>query len=264
MATPLTHVYLSPHLDDAALSCGGLMHRQARAGERVVVVTVCAGDPPAGALSEFAQELHARWSADGARPLLPAQMTAARRAEDLAALGQLGAEAIHFTVPDAIYRTDPTSRRHLYASEKALFGDLHASEHALARRTAQRLSDVLRGLPRHRLYAPLTLGHHVDHQFTRQMAETAGPVHAYYEDYPYAEKVDRARLAETEVTRIALGREMASQVMPLAPDDLQAKINAIAAYTSQISTFWRDLPAMEAALHEFAGRVGGEGLWRPA
>jgi LmbE family N-acetylglucosaminyl deacetylase len=264
MPTLLAHVYLSPHLDDAVLSCGGLMHRQARTGERVVVVTVCAGDPPPGALSEFAQELHARWAEGVAPPPLPAQMTAVRRAEDLAALDRLGAEAIHFTVPDAIYRLEPATRRHLYSSEKAIFGDLHASENALTRRTAQRLSDVLRGLPRHRLYAPLTLGHHVDHQFTRQIAEAAGSVHAYYEDYPYAEKADRTRLAEAEVTRVALGREMASQIIALAPADLQAKLNAVAAYASQISTFWRDAAAMEAALREFAARVGGEGLWRLA
>ena len=56
----LTHVYLSPHLDDAVLSCGGMIHRQAQAGERVVVVTVCAGDPPPGPLSDFARSLHER------------------------------------------------------------------------------------------------------------------------------------------------------------------------------------------------------------
>src|SRR5689334_12434287 len=82
-ATP-THVYLSPHLDDAALSCGGMIHQQTQAGERVVVVTLCAGGPPAGALSDFAQSLHTRWQT-------PVEAVAVRRAEDLAALKVLGA-----------------------------------------------------------------------------------------------------------------------------------------------------------------------------
>ncbi|MGH2521295.1 MAG: PIG-L deacetylase family protein, partial [Anaerolineales bacterium] len=55
----LTHLYLSPHFDDAALSCGGTIHQQTRQGERAVVVTVCAGDSPPGPLSAFAQTLHA-------------------------------------------------------------------------------------------------------------------------------------------------------------------------------------------------------------
>jgi LmbE family N-acetylglucosaminyl deacetylase len=261
MPAPLTHVYLSPHLDDAVLSCGGSMRRQARAGGRVVVVSVCAGDPPSGVLSEFAQELHARWAEEAARPL-SAHMTASRRAEDLAALDQLGAEAIHFTVPEAIYRTDPGTRRNLYPTEKAIFGELHPSEQALARRTAQRLSDVLRGIPRHWVYAPLALGHHVDHLLTRQAAEAAGGVHAYYEDYPYVEKVDRAGLGTAPVTSTPLGREMRSEVAPVAEDDLQAKVKAIAAYASQISTFWKDVETMETAVRAFAASTGGERLWR--
>ncbi len=260
----MTHVYLSPHLDDVVLSCGGMMHRQAQVGERVVVVTVCAGDPPSGPLSEFAAELHARWAEDVTPPPSPAHAVAKRRAEDLAALDRLGAQAIHFTVPDCIYRTDPATHRHLYSTEKALFGELHPSEHALVRRTAQRLSDVLRGLPRHHLYAPLTLGHHVDHLLTRQLAETAGGAYAYYEDYPYVAREERARLAEAPVTRTSVGRTMTLEVIPLAEADLQAKLNAIAAYVSQISSFWRDQAAMETAVSEFIAQVGGEGLWRVA
>ncbi|MBN2499463.1 MAG: PIG-L family deacetylase, partial [Anaerolineales bacterium] len=54
-------IYLSPHLDDVALSCGGLVWEQAQAGMAVEVWSVCAGDPPPGELSEYARSLHARW-----------------------------------------------------------------------------------------------------------------------------------------------------------------------------------------------------------
>ena len=43
------------------------------------------------------------------------------------------------------------------------------------------------------------------------------------------------------------------------PADLAAKVQAIAAYASQISTFWEDVTAMEAAIHDFAARVGEGG-----
>ena len=39
------HLFVSPHFDDAVLSCGATMHRLRRLGERVMVLTVCAGVP---------------------------------------------------------------------------------------------------------------------------------------------------------------------------------------------------------------------------
>ena len=54
-------IYLSPHFDDVALSCGGLLWEQAQAGEGASVWTICAGEVPAGQLSPFAQSLHERW-----------------------------------------------------------------------------------------------------------------------------------------------------------------------------------------------------------
>ena len=56
------HIYLSPHLDDAALSCGGGIAAQRAAGERVLVVTFCTGAPaPDMQFSDLAQEFHRKW-----------------------------------------------------------------------------------------------------------------------------------------------------------------------------------------------------------
>ena len=48
-------IYLSPHFDDAVLSCGWLIWQQAQAGQRVEIWTVCAGEIPPGPLTPFAQ-----------------------------------------------------------------------------------------------------------------------------------------------------------------------------------------------------------------
>ena len=77
-------IFLSPHLDDAVLSCGGMIYQLAQAGQAVQVITIFAGDPPPGLLSPFAQSLHDRWQAG----------SVARRSEDIEALTLLGAEAI--------------------------------------------------------------------------------------------------------------------------------------------------------------------------
>jgi LmbE family N-acetylglucosaminyl deacetylase len=90
-------VYLSPHLDDAVFSCGGLILRQTNAGDDVQVVTVFTGDPPVGELTPFAYELHRRWGGEGSPMGL-------RRAEDLVACGRLGASVVHLGLADAVYR----------------------------------------------------------------------------------------------------------------------------------------------------------------
>ena len=94
-----SYVYLSPHLDDVALSCGGRVWLQAQAGARVAVVTVFAGAPePGDGLSPFAQSLHERWEQ-------PSGAVRMRQEEDREALSVLGAAALHWPYTDCVYRT---------------------------------------------------------------------------------------------------------------------------------------------------------------
>ena len=107
---------LAPHLDDAALSCGGQLADLSAAGEAVLVYTLMAGDPPVGgAGSALVTALHARWQLD-------ADAVAARREEDARACAILGADWLHGPLPDCIYRRDPAGGGPLYADEAALFG----------------------------------------------------------------------------------------------------------------------------------------------
>src|SRR5437764_2009359 len=92
------HLFLSPHLDDAVLSCGGTIADLVAGGEDVSALTFFAGQgvPP---FAPLATELHACWGS-------PPDVVKLRRAEDVAALARLGASALHEDVPDAIYRRD--------------------------------------------------------------------------------------------------------------------------------------------------------------
>jgi LmbE family N-acetylglucosaminyl deacetylase len=172
-------IYLSPHLDDATLSCGGQIFQQTAAGYRVLIVTITAGDPPVATLSAYARSLQERWA-------LASNAVAARRAEDYAANAILGADTLHWAVPDCIYRLDPSQQTPFYESDADIFGDVHPQEAYLV----AQLAAQIRALPPcDQLYAPLTIGHHVDHLLTRAAAEaTATPALVYYEDYPYAQK----------------------------------------------------------------------------
>ena len=84
------HIYFSPHLDDAVLSCGGRIARQTSAGLPILVVTVFAGS--------------GRGATRAPRALAPFQDIAARRREDRRALAVVAADHVWLDFPDAIQR----------------------------------------------------------------------------------------------------------------------------------------------------------------
>lgn len=73
---------------------------QTQQGEKVEIWTVCAGNPPEGPLSPYAQTLHQRWQTGP-------EAVAVRRQEDQEACQRIGALPRYFSIPDCIYRYDP-------------------------------------------------------------------------------------------------------------------------------------------------------------
>lgn len=263
-SSSITQIYLSPHPDDAAFSCGGMIHQQTASGARVVVVTVCTGNPPGGPLSDFAQALHERWRPASRTPA--ADMVATRRKEDLAALEALGAQAVHLDVPDCIYRLNPASGWPLYASEAAIFGSLNEIELSVVRRTATKLTTLLHGFGRYHLYVPLGVGNHVDHQLARRAGEAAGGVYAYFEDYPYI--THEAEHGAGAGPAAPHGRVLSPELIYLAEEDLSARVESMACYVSQLNSFWVDRDSLEQSVRLFTARTGGEApaerIWRVA
>lgn len=245
------YLYLSPHLDDAVLSCGGLIHRQVRQGDQVLVLTVFAGDPPPGERSAFALLLGERWQAAD-RPV------ATRRAEDRQALALLGAGFCHWDYPDCIFRLHPTDGQPLYPTREAIFGLVHPWEAVqLVEELAQRLQELCARRRPAVVYSLLTAGHHVDHQLVqwaaRRLAEQGWAV-CHYEDYPYVEDPARLQAALAEA-----GGAWQPEFQPLAPADLEARIAAIACYRSQLAELFGDPGAMPGRVSAYAHSLGGGG-----
>lgn len=241
-------IYLSPHLDDAAYSCGGRIFTQTAAGQSVLIVTVMAGDPPSGPFSEFARLHHERWQ-------LVADAAAGRRAEDVAACRILGADCLHWQVPDCIYRLHPETAEPLYVTRDDIFGAVHPAEWELQARLSQQMA----GLPNHgQLFTPLTAGHHVDHQIVRAAAEHRfGTDLLYYEDYPYAQ------LPEALAAVIPAGSaEWQADVLPLTEAAVQARVEAMATFASQLGTFFNGRADLEKQIGDYVRQVGGERVWR--
>jgi LmbE family N-acetylglucosaminyl deacetylase len=241
------HLYLSPHTDDVALSCGGLIFDQTRRGERVLVLTYFSGTPPAAEFSDFAQGQHAKWS------LPPAEAMDRRRQEDRAALDMLGAESRYLDYLDCIYRLHPETGEPMYASEEGIFGDLDPAERDYHLALAKRTMDLI-GPPRSdlTLYVPLAAGNHIDHQLLQRAAalvlKKEGYDLLYYEDYPYAQEPGEVQAA---LDRWPEPPPPHPHVIPITPAALEARIAAIAAYQSQIATLFGDLPAMEDQVRRY-------------
>jgi LmbE family N-acetylglucosaminyl deacetylase len=239
------HLFLSPHYDDAVLSCGATIHQLVNAGKSVVAVTVMGGKPEANRVPDtpLVHELHARWKAGG-------DPVAARMSEDEAALRILGAKAHHLVVwMDCIYRTSRSGQA-LYPTTDSIFSaDIPADDPA-----AKLLPTVILPLASTAqvVYAPMGVGNHVDHRIVRDWAlelKKQNPSIAlkFYEEYPYSQDKAAVEKASAFFSSHKPELRLQAETVIVSEADTAAKVKAIACYQSQISSFWDSIEAMETA-----------------
>jgi LmbE family N-acetylglucosaminyl deacetylase len=151
-------LYLSPHLDDAILSCAARIQQETAEGKRVLVATL------------FTE-------ADAEREPLYQR----RRAEDIRAVESLGAAAAHLGLSDAPFR------RPYYASFRAIVLGSHAADGEDEDAVRRVLVDVSRTHDPGRVYCPLGVGTHIDHRLVYQAAVAVQGFGRliFYEDRPY-------------------------------------------------------------------------------
>jgi len=102
------------------------------------------------------------------------------------------------------------------------------------------------------------LGNHVDHQLVRRAAEkllaNPGITLWYYADYPYASHYD-------DLLKEIQSKWEQEKVTPVSSRGLEAWQNAVAAYRSQLSTFWQSEEQMRMAIEGYLREMGGIRLW---
>jgi LmbE family N-acetylglucosaminyl deacetylase len=104
-----------------------------------------------------------------------------------------------------------------------------------------------------RVFAPLGVGNHVDHQLLFWAARRLGPRYGvlFYEDYPYAAKPG------------ALHSRLASLQLPAQPrlvpitEQIGIKIAAISRYKSQLDILFGALEVMPAEVRAYGQSVAG-------
>jgi LmbE family N-acetylglucosaminyl deacetylase len=187
---------MSPHLDDAVLSCGALLAHLAPRHPVTVVTAFTAASPPPWSL---AARRHLRELGVSDAETLFAE----RRAEDRQVLGGLGVDVVHLGFRDALFRRAgepaggtpapgwlrrsrgrpayPTFRFH------AGRGRVASCDARLPAEVSARAYEIARTGQASVVFAPLAIGRHVDHLITRLAARDFGLRTVYYSDFPYSE-----------------------------------------------------------------------------
>ena len=238
----MRYVYISPHLDDAVLSAGGLIYEQTRAGMEVEIWTFMCGLPPTEELSDFAKIIHKQWDIPEVKDVVTT-----RRAEDINAAGIVGAKAFHFDFLDCIYRRGRNGEW-LYSG---ISMDPHPEDDGLPAQIAKSISARLK--PDDQLVCQLALGAHVDHVLVRRAVELLQFPLIYDVDIPYL-----FNYPDELVPRTA---GMKATVKPVSEAGLGLWQDAIAAYSSQMSMLFESPEVMRTKIRQYWAENSGIRLW---
>jgi len=338
----MTHVFVAPHPDDVALSCGGLIASLRELGQNVTILTLFSGTGSTERLTPYQREAlgfgnkavwpvteafnrahleadfpedasAAPWEASAAgleatqadadaaaksfwqrsswyrrasihnkalagQPLVDDQSTqgavltqehldaaaagetmAQRRLEDerFAAFAEVA--QVFLDLPDAVFRG--------YEGDEQLLGTPRSDDPApvdLLRREIARLEPS-------RVYFPMGIGGHVDHQLARNagialLADAPSwimPFPSYvgqvvfYEDFPYAHWEDFGSLEDLPADAfggLPAGVSLAGEFADVS-DVLERKIRGIALYESQMDRLFNGEKPMSNAVRTYAARV---------
>lgn len=216
-------VYLSPHLDDAVLSCGGLIYDQVQGGMEVEVYTFMCAIP-----RETSSEKYIR-----------------RMKEDMEALKILGAKPIHYCFLDALDRKDFEGNKFY----QTVFSPIHLQD-----KTARAIANLLKMefKPDIILMCPLAVGLHVDHAIIRRAAESLNVPVNYYIDFPYVEYLPDALEPATQ--------GMVKIHTPVSEEGLIYWNRAMREYVSQDLYPTPDITAEK--ITEYWAKINGIYLWR--
>jgi LmbE family N-acetylglucosaminyl deacetylase len=229
-------LFLSPHLDDAVLSCGVLLRRAAATGPATVatVFSEAAPGPHTRAARSFLRQCAASGTS-GAEELF-----AARRAEDVEVVEAAGAHAVHLGRRDALFRTRRgvpgavgrllPELAHRYPTFRfdIARGRVAGGERDLAARIAEQVAALVAGTGAQVVFCPLGVGRHVDHVLVRAVGPELGGRVVYYADFPYALRSgpDERFLAAHGLRRWT------------SPDDPAAKRGLIEGYRTQVDALF--------------------------
>jgi LmbE family N-acetylglucosaminyl deacetylase len=239
-----TALFLSPHLDDVAFSCGATLARLAAGGWRTVLATVFTRSVPDP--DGFALECQLD------KGLPPgADYMALRREEDRVFARRAGVdEVVWLNLPEAPHRG--------YGSAPALFLGLQDGDE-IWKALLPNLADLLGRHAPDLVFAPQGLGNHADHlQAIWAVLEVGWPGDIlWYRDTPYA-------VSEPGAPPSPLLPAGMAEASVAVTGHLGDKLDAVSAYETQLGFQFGGERAMRETLASFAAeealRIGRDGV----
>ena len=251
-------------MDDAILSCGGVMHRLSEQGERVIIVTAMAGEPQGTEVdSPVLQAIRAQWK-DGEN------IFAARRTEDAQAAQQLGAQIYHLAFTECAFRSTMCGTGDwisLYPQYDSPFQEINEADDARITLLQTRLPFEAVTV----IYAPMCVDDHVDHRLVRDWAlvltgSQDAPALRFYEEFPHSRSKAALQRTQNFYRRQLPALTMEQALVTLNEDDVAAKLRAMHCYHSHLNVVWNDAAEMDRITREYMLTLGNgmpaERYWR--
>lgn len=181
----MTICIVSPHLDDAVLSCGIKIQRARAEGKRVIIANIFSK----GTNSDN------------------------RQAEEAKVAKAIGAEPYFLNELDA-----PDRDENFTTSQQIFFGPLADVDDSFINHIQNRLEDFFKTHDVEKAYFPLGAGNHIDHRIVHAAGRKIGSVKArYYEDRPY---ILWPGILQSRMNRLKLE----SDVEPADVEDMQESL----------------------------------------
>ena len=226
-------IYISPHLDDAILSAGGLIYDQVHAGHEVEIWTMVCGYPSDQEASPFARELHEKWGFHSIE-----ETVRSRREENRLAAKIVGARDVYFDFIDCIYRRGRDGNW-LYTTNT--FVPPHPDDEDIPARMTQSLLEKLK--PDDVIVCPLAIGGHTDHVIVRRAVEGLSRPLFYYADIPY--------LLDNSSALKPIKAGMKAKYIWISGKGLSAWQDGASAYSSQIALEFESQKKMRSAIARY-------------
>lgn len=227
-----TALFVSPHLDDVAFSCGGTLARIANKGWCTILATVFTRSVPNPEGFALRCQLDKGLPAD-------VDYMALRREEDREFAERSG-------VHELVWLNHPEAPHRGYGSPPALFGDAPEGD-GIWESVSRDLEKLITKYKPEVIFLPQALGGHVDHlQVIRAAAEfVPAEKSLWYRDAPYAIRKPESQpspLLPRGLVEIGLG----------VACSLETKLDACAAYSTQLGFQFGGEKEMRETLARFA------------
>lgn len=198
--------FISPHLDDAILSCGGLIKYLLNKTQVSVATVFTEASPAPYTLSAKAFLSQCDFNEAGS-------LFKKRRKEDMILMKRLNIKNIHFHFQDALWRKKIKSGwfkkylaeflpefGHIYPTYRfhAISGRVSGMDRDLLENIKKQLAIIFQNKERFAVFCPLALGNHVDHIIVRDIVSGLFKNAIFWSDFPYnmAKKEKNNRFVE--------------------------------------------------------------------